>query len=325
MVSLSRRTSLAGLLALAFAPAALGQQRLSERPITIIVPFTAGSGPDLIARLAGEELRTRSGQAIVVDNRPGASGNIGAGIAARAAPDGQTLVLYINTFLMNAALARELPYDPIRSFAPISLMARGSLALCVHRSVEVADARALVAASIANPGSIRYASPGRGTPHHFAMELFKLRTGARLDHIPYNGTAGAVNDLIAGHIQAMFIPIHVGLSHAQAGRIRLLGVGNPNRTTLAPDVPTLAEQGVADAEVDLWYGLAAPAGTSEPFIARANAAIDEILSDPRVREQLRVQGLDAVGGPPKILADLVAADLPRWAAVVRQAGITAEN
>ncbi|MEI8144986.1 MAG: tripartite tricarboxylate transporter substrate-binding protein [Alphaproteobacteria bacterium] len=322
MTLITRRLATMGLAALAATPASA--QRLSEQPITVVVPFSPGSGPDLLARLASDELRVHHGQTLVVDNRAGASGNIGAAAASRAAPDGQTLVLYVNTFLMNAALSRTLSYDPVKGFEPIIELARGSLALAVHRSVEVADAQALVAASKARPDDIRYASPGRGTPHHMAMELFKLQTGAKLGHIPYTGTAGAVNDLIAGHVQCMFIPIHVGLSHAQAGRIRLLAVGSDKRSALAPNVPTLVEQGIEGVSVDLWYGLAAPAGTPASTITRYNATFNAILAEPRVKDLLEKQGLVPVGGTPAALAAVIAADLPRWTAVVRNAGITAE-
>jgi tripartite-type tricarboxylate transporter receptor subunit TctC len=328
MLHFTRRALVSGAAATVAAPALVrtaSAQRLSDRTITIIVPFSPGSGPDLLARIAADEMRNRWGQAVVVDNRAGASGNLGAALASRAAPDGHTLVLFLNTVLMNAALSRNLQFDPVRGFQPIVEIARGSLALAVHSSVAVTDTRSLIAASVAKPDDIRYASPGRGTPHHLAMELFKLRTGAKLSHIPYSGTGPAVNDFIGGHVQAMFIPIHVGLTHAQAGRIRLLAVGSGQRTPLAPDVPTLAEQGVADAEVDLWYGLSAPAGTPDTIVDRFNAVMNEILADQRVRASLTSQGLEAAGGTSKAFAQLIEKDLPRWVSVVQSAGITAEN
>jgi tripartite-type tricarboxylate transporter receptor subunit TctC len=314
---------LAGLAASLPMPAIA--QKLSERPITIVVPFTAGSGPDVIGRMAAEEIRARWGQPVVVDNRPGASGNIGAAHASRAPADGHTLLLYINTVLMNAALSRNLAFDPVKGFEPIVEIARGSLALAVHSSLLVTDVAGLVAAAKAKPDDIRYASPGRGTPHHLAMELFKLRTGTRLAHVPYSGTAGAVNDFVGGHVQAMFIPIHVGLGHARAGTIRLLAVGSASRTPLAPDVPTLAERGVSDAEVDLWYGLAAPAGTPAEIVGRFNRVINEALAEGKVKTALSGQGLDAVGGSAADLAGVIARDLPRWTAIVQSAGLTAEN
>ncbi|MGL4634504.1 MAG: Bug family tripartite tricarboxylate transporter substrate binding protein [Beijerinckiaceae bacterium] len=323
MITLTRRALTFGAAATLATPALA--QKLSDRPITIIVPFSPGSGPDVLARLAAEELRARWNQSVVVDNRVGASGTLGAAAASRATPDGHTLLLSVNTMLMNAALSRNLQFDPVAGFAPIVELAKGSLALAVHSGQPFTSARALVAASTAKPDDIRYASPGRGTPHHLAMELFKLRTGAKLAHIPYSGTGPAVNDFIGGHVQAMFIPIHVGLTHAKAGTIRLLAVGGDKRTPLAPDVPTLAEQGIVDAEVDLWYGLSAPAGTPADIIARFNAVMNEALADARVRKLLEGQGLEAMGGTSQAFAALIAKDLPRWVSIVQGAGITAEN
>lgn len=250
---------------------------------------------------------------------------IGARAANSAAADGHTLMLWVNTLLMNSALARNLTFDAVGGFSPIIDMADGVLALAVHSSVEFKDASALVQASKAKPDALRYASPGRGTPHHFAMELFKVRTGAKLDHVPYSGTAGAVNDFVAGHLQAMFIPVHVGLAHAQAGRIRLLAVSSPSRTPLAPGVPTLAEQGIKGAEVNLGYGISGPPGMAPELVARFNRVINEALRDERVVKQLEGQGLTPVGGSPETFAARIAAEAPKWVEVVAAAGITADN
>lgn len=319
MARLTRRTFGFGGATFLATPALA--QRLSDRTLTIVVPFSAGSGPDVLARIAGEELRMRWGQTVVVDNRPGASGNIGAGIASRAAPDGHTLLLYINTVLLNAAMSKKLPFDAVNDFQPIIEIARGSLALAVHKSVDIADAKALVAAAKAKPDEMTYASPGRATPHHLAMELFQLRTGTKLRHIPFTGTAGAVQAVVGGHVQSMFIPVHVGLTHAQEGSIRILGVGSNTRSPQAPTVPTLAEQGIADTEVDLWYGLSAPAGTPSDIIGRLNLVMNEALADPKVRDILEKQGLSATGGTTQAFAALIAKDLPRWRDVVQTAGI----
>jgi tripartite-type tricarboxylate transporter receptor subunit TctC len=324
MLTITRRSlGLGGAAALLAGPA-LGQ-RLSERPLTIIVPFTAGSGPDLLARLASDELRNRWGQTVVIDNKPGASGNIGAAAASKSTPDGHTLLLYVNTVLLNAAMSRKLPFDPIKDFTPIIEIARGALALAVHKSVDVTDANALVAMAKAKPDDLTYASPGRATPHHLAMELFKLRTGSKLRHVPFTGTAGAVQAVVGGHVQAMFIPIHVGLSHAQDGNIRILGVGSNKRSPQAPNVPTLAEQGIANTDVDLWYGLSAPAGTPVDIIERLNKALNEALADPKVRATLDKQGLAAVGGTTQSFANLIAKDLPLWRDVVQSAGLAVDE
>ena len=320
--TLVRAAALLLAAALALAPAAA--QRLSDRTIFIVVPFTPGTGIDVLARLVGEELRQRWNQPVVIENKPGASGNIGTQAASRAEPDGHTIMMTVNTFVMNASLFKSLPYDPVRSFEPIVEVATGALALAVHPSVPAKSVRELVAAAKAAPGAIDYASPGRGTPQHLAMELFKLTAGVDLKHVPYTGSAGAVKDLVGGHVKAMFIPVHTVLPLAQDGQVRVLAIGSDRRSPMAPAVPTLAEEGVAGFDVDLWYGLLAPAGTPKEIVQRYNAAVNEILSTPRVREALTSQGLIAVGGPPERLGELVRKDLERWAKVVKDAGITAE-
>src|SRR3954469_17779351 len=201
------RTALFTSFAMLLTDAAQAQ-RLSDRPILLTVPFTPGTGPDLLARIIGEELRQRWGQTVVVDNKPGASGNIGTLAAARAAPDGHTLLMTVNTFVMNASLFKAVPYDPQKSFAPIAEIATGALALVVHPSLSANSVAEFITAAKARPDEINYASPGRGTPQHLAMELFKLTTKTNLRHIPYPGSAGAVRDLVGGQVQAMFLPVH---------------------------------------------------------------------------------------------------------------------
>jgi len=299
-------------------------QRLSERTIIIIVPFTAGTGIDILARLLGEELRQRWGQSVVVENKPGASGNIGTQQVARAEPDGHTLLMTANTFVMNAGLFKSLPYDPQKSFAPIMEVATGSLALVVHPALAATSVRAFVEDAKARPDQINYATPGRGTPQHLAMELLKLTAGISLRHVPYSGSAGAVRDLVGGHVQAMFLPLHTALPLVADKQIRLLAVGGGERTVLAQDVPTLSEQGVSGFDVDLWYGLLAPAGASPEIIARYNRVLNEILAQPSVRDALAKQGLRPRGGLPEQLAGLIARDQPRWSKVVKDAGIAPE-
>lgn len=324
MAVISRRSLLAALALSAAAPG-LGQaQGLSNRNIFIIVPFTPGSGPDVLARIVGEELRKRWSQPVVIENKAGASGNLGAAFAARAEPDGHTILLSVNTFLMNAALYKNLPYDPVKSFEPIVELATGSLVLAVHPSVPAKSTRELIEHAKSKPGQVTYASPGRGTPQHLAMELFKLNAGVDLQHVPYTGSAGAVKDLLGGHVGAMFVPVHTVLPLAADNQVRLLALGSGKRSTLAPDVPTLAEEGVSGLEVDLWYALSAPAGTPKDIIGRYNEVVNAILASIEVREQFAKQGLVPVGGSPQQLAELIGQDLPRWAKVVKDAGITLE-
>src|SRR3954454_2180185 len=318
----TRRTMLA-VLAGALVPAGPSLAQ-SQQTIHLFVPFTAGTGPDLLARLLGEELRQRWNQPVIVENKPGASGNIGTQAAARAAPDGQTLLVTVNTFVMNASLFRAIPYDPETSFVPIVEIATGVLALVVHPSLNVASLAELIAAARNRPGEINYASPGRGTPQHLAMELLKLKAQINLTHIPYAGSAGAVKDLAGVLVSAMFLPVHTALPLVESGNIRILAVGSERRAHQAPQVPTLAELGVTGFDVDLWYAVLAPAGTPPEIVARYNAAFNEILAEPNVRTSLDRQGLVAQGGPPQRLAALIAKDRARWARVVKDAGISAE-
>jgi len=320
----SRRTVL-GILALGLAAMkpglALGQ---SQQTIRLNVPFSAGTGPDLLARILSEELRQRWNQPVIVENKPGASGNIGTQAAARAAPDGLTLLVTVNTFVMNASLYRSIPYDPETSFVPIAEIATGVLALVVHPSLNVSTFPELIARARSKPGAINYASPGRGTPQHLAMELLKLTAQINLTHIPYAGSAGAVKDIAGGHVSAMFLPIHTALPLAETGQIRILAVGSQARAQQAAQVPTLAELGVTDFDVDLWYAVLAPAGTPKDIVDRYNAVFNEILAQPNVRTVLDRQGLIARGGPSERLAALIAKDRLRWAKVVKDAEITSE-
>ena len=318
----SRRTML-GILAAAFAPMRQGLAQ-AQQVIRLNVPFTAGTGPDLLARILGEELRQRWNQPVIVENKPGASGNIGTDAAARAAPDGQTLLVTVNTFVMNASLYKSIPYDPEKSFVPIVEIATGVLALVVNPSLNVSTFQELIALARSKPGEINYASPGRGTPQHLAMELLKLTAKVDLTHIPYAGSAGAVKDIAGGHVSAMILPIHTALPLAESGQIRILAVGSQARAPQAPQVPTLAELGVTGFDVDLWYAVLAPAGTPKEIVDRYNAVFNEILAQPGVRAVLDKQGLVAIGGPPERLAELIAKDRLRWTQVVKDAGITSE-
>jgi tripartite-type tricarboxylate transporter receptor subunit TctC len=279
----SRRTVL-GMLAAVVAPTIPGLAQ-AQQTIRLNVPFSPGTGPDLLARILSEELRQRWNQPVIVENKPGASGNIGTQFAARTAPDGQNLLVTVNTFVMNASLYPNIPYDPEKDFVPIAEIATGALALVVHPSLNVSTGPELIALARSKPGEINYASPGRGTPQHLAMELFKLTAQINLTHIPYAGSAGAVKDLAGGHVSAMFLPVHTALPLAEAGQIRILAVGSQKRAPQAPNVPTLAELGVTDFDVDLWYGVLAPANTPKEIVDRYNATFNEILTQPDVRAQ----------------------------------------
>jgi tripartite-type tricarboxylate transporter receptor subunit TctC len=294
------------------------------RTITIVVPFTPGTGPDILARTIGEEIQQRWKQPVVVDNKPGASGNIGTQVVARAAPDGHTLVMTSNPFTANISLLKDVPYDPVKSFAPIVAPGYGVLALAVHPSLPVTSTKEFIDYAKARPNEIDYGSPGIGTPHHLAMELFKLSTKIDVRHIPYRGSAGAVTDLLGGHVKSGFMAVHLALPLVQGNQVRLLGVASLERAKVAPDLPTLDAQGITGFEVNLWYGLLAPAGTPREVILRYNAVVNEILQQPKTVEALAKQGLTATGGTPEQFGQFIAADAARWQKVVKEAGISAQ-
>jgi tripartite-type tricarboxylate transporter receptor subunit TctC len=310
--------------AAALATASSAQAPYPNRPIRIVGPYTAGTGIDVLARVIGQQLGERLKVAVVVENRPGASGNIGTEAVAKAASDGYTLLMTASTHVTNAALQANVPYDPAKSFTPIGPTAIGSLALVVHPSVPARSAQELIALAKAQPGKLNYASPGSGTPHHLAMELFKLHSKVDLTHVPYKGTAGAVTDLLAGEVQVMFLPVHVALSHVQAGKLRMLAAGGAHRSPVTPDIPSLADEGVTDIDVDIWYAMLGPSGMAKEQTALLNAETNAILADAEVRENLLKQGLNPTPGRPDDLARLIGADLERWTKIVRAAGIKAD-
>ena len=319
--------SVLGLALVVFATLAIQLGALAQtagRTITIVVPFTPGTGPDILARTIGEEIQRRWNQPVVVDNKPGASGNIGTQLVARAVPDGHTLLMTSNPFTANLSLLKDVPYHPAKSFAPIVAPGYGVLALAVHPSLPVTSTKEFIDYAKARPNEIDYGSPGIGTPHHLAMELFKLHTKVDVRHIPYRGSAGAVTDLLGGHVKAGFMAVHLALPLMRDNQMRLLGVASLERTKVAPDLPTLDSQGITGFEVNLWYGLLAPAGTPREVILRYNAVVNEILQQPRTAEALAKQGLTVAGGTPEQFGEFITADVARWQKVVKEAGISAQ-
>lgn len=318
-----RSVCLAVLSALAaLSPAAA--QGISNRAITIVVPYTPATGPDVMARLLGDELKERWNQPVVVDNKPGATGSIGTQIVARAAPDGHTLLMTSNPFTSNISLFNNVPYDPIKSFTPIIDVGAGALALCVHPSIPATNVAEFIAYAKSRPGELNYGSPGIGGPHHLAMELFKQVTGVKLKHIPYRGSAGATQDILGGHVEAGFLSLSIAAPLARSGSLRILGIASPARVPTAPELPTLIEQGIHGVEAELWFGLLAPAGTPAEIVARYNAAINEIVREPRLVDLAAKQGVVVRGGTPQKFADFLARDLATWQKVVKEAGIRAE-
>jgi len=306
------------------APAAAAPDSYPLRPVRLIVPYTPGTGIDILARVVGQRLADRLKVAVVVDNRPGASGNIGTEFVSKAAPDGYVLLMTSSTHVLNAALQPGVPYDPINGFTPIAPTAIASLALVVNPGLPVHSVQELVALAKEEPGKLNYASPGNGTPHHLAMELFKREFHVDLTHVPYNGTAGAVTDLIAGQVQVMFLPVHVALPLVQSGKLRMLAAGGAHRSPVTPEIPSLADEGITGIDVDIWYALLGPAGMAKEQVALLNAEVDAILGESDVRELLAKQGMTPRPGTPDDLARLMTTDLERWTQLIRAAKITAD-
>ena len=312
---------------LPFAAAALAAPTAFAWPdqaVRIVVPFTPGTGPDIIARFVAEKLSPKLGQPVVVENLAGASGNIGSQQVARAKPDGLTLMSSVNTLVMNASLFKNLPYDPVSDFAAIGLTAWGSLVLVANPSQPPNTVAELVTAAKAEPKKLTYGSPGVGTPHHLSMALVEQAAGIELLHVPYKGTAGAVQDLLGGQIGYMFLPVHVSAQHIRAGKLKAIAAGSPKRLAQLPNVPTLIEAGLVGADVDMWYGLFAPKGTPADIVERLNKEVAAILGSAEAKSVFEAQGLAPTSSTPAALAEVVVKDRKRWADVVASRGIAAE-
>lgn len=328
MVSFWRPSAVMAVAALAVCGAAAqapaAPAAATQPPLRLIVPFTPGTGIDLIARTVGPKLGERLGRPVVVENRAGASGNIGTEAVVRAPPNGSTLLVSVSTLVMNRSLYPKLPFDPVKDLVPVSLTSWGQLLLVASPKTGYKTAAELIAAAKSRPGAINYASPGVGTPHHLSMELFKSTTGIFLTHIPYRGTAPAVTDLLGGQIEVGFLPIHVALPHVKAGKLVALGTGSDKRHPLLPQVPTLAEAKAGNVNVDMWYGIFAPPGTSPEFVSRLNRELKDILATPDVRAAFETQGMDPATSSPEEFRRLVEQDAQRWERLIRARNITAE-
>jgi len=311
------------LLLLLAATGAWGQDNYPSRPIHFVVPYTPGTGADILGRVLGPKLGERLKSAVVVDNKPGATGNIGADFVAKAAPDGYTLLLTATSFTTNPAL-KPAPFDPVKDFAPVSLLATGALGIYINPQVPAKSMREFIDLVKAQPGKLYYSSPGNGGPQHLAMELLKLDTGIDIVHVPYKGAGGAIADLVGGHVQAMVSALQTVAPHVQSGRLRMLAVMSAKRAEAFPEVPTLKEQGLPDLEVETWYAMFAPAGTPAQIVGHLNREMNEFLKEADVREVLDKQGLNPAGGTSEALGERVKRELVRWTRVVKAAHIKAD-
>ncbi|WP_194712912.1 Bug family tripartite tricarboxylate transporter substrate binding protein [Noviherbaspirillum soli] len=324
-MQVARRTLIAASLsALALSAIVLpahAEDKWPSKPITYVVPFPAGGTTDILARLIGQKLGPALGTTVIIDNRPGAGGNIGSELVARAAPDGYTIMGgTISSHSINASLYK-LSYDPLKSFAPITLIGTNANVLVVNPGSPFKSVKELVAAAKAKPGSLSFASAGNGTSQHLSAELFKTMTGIDMVHIPYKGSAPAIQDVIGGQVPLMFDTTVVAGPFIQSGKVRPLAVTSAKRVASLPDVPTMAEAGVPGYEVVSWQAMFAPAGTPSAIVQRLQTEVAAILKQPDIQERLAKLGVDPSGMAPQQLAEFQAAEIAKWAKVVKAANV----
>ncbi len=316
--------SLAPLLALHAAPAA-AQGAYPTKPVTIVVPFSAGGTTDILARVVGQAISGDLGQTVIIDNKPGAGGNIGAAAVARAPADGYTLLMgTVGTHAINEALYKKLPFDPTKDFAPLSRVAMVPNVLVVPVALPYKSVADIIAAAKAQPGKLTYASSGIGTSIHLSGELFKSMTGTEILHVPYKGSSPALTDLLGGQVMMMFDNLPSAMQHIRGGKLRALAVTAAKRSPELPDVPTVAEAGVKGFEATSWFGLFAPAGTPPQVVSKLNAAIVKALGSAEVKKKLSEQGAEPHPEKPEQFAAFIRAESAKWTKVVRDSGATAE-
>ena len=314
-----QRAALFVLLALSAAAAAA--QPYPSKPIRLVVPFPAGGTTDILAREVGQRLSLSLGQPVVIDNRPGAAGNIGSELVAKSAPDGYTLLMAtVGTHAINPNLYARIPYDHVKDFAPVVLVAGVPNVLEVTPSLPVHSVADLIKLAKEKPGQINFASSGSGTSIHLSGELFKTMAGVDMTHVPYKGSAPAITDLIGGQVQVMFDNLPSSLQQIKAGKLRAIAVTSAQRAPALPDVPTIAESGLPGFEATSWFGIVAPAGTPPTIIARINADVNQWLQSPEAKEKLLAQGAVAAGGSPEQFAAYIHAETEKWARVVKASG-----
>jgi tripartite-type tricarboxylate transporter receptor subunit TctC len=312
----------ASIFFMAMASVAIGAQTYPVRPVRWVLGFPGGGTSDILARSVALKMTEKTGQQVVIDNRPGASGIIANEIVAKAPPDGYTILLVSSTYANLISMQKKLPYDPEKDLAPVTQLAWVPNILCTHPSVPVSNVADLIALAKQRPGEINYGTGGTGTGPHLATELFRLMTGISITHVPYKGTPPAVNDLIAGRVQMMFALSPVAMPHVKAGKLKALGVSGTKRLAEIPNVPVIADT-VPGYEATTWYGLLVPRGTPRAVIDTLNRQMAEALALPDVKSRLAAVGFQAETGTPKAFSDYIRAEVKKWATVIREAHIPA--
>jgi tripartite-type tricarboxylate transporter receptor subunit TctC len=323
---LPRRRSLALLAGMAITAMAPAQAQIAypDKPIRWIVPYPPGGGTDVIARIVQERMAAALGKPVVIENKGGAGGSVGTEVVAKAAPDGYTVLFTLSSHTINPAIYPKLNFDTAKDFEPVGTVASLPQILVANPKVAANTLAELTALAKAKPGHLAYASVGNGSPGHLAGEMFKLRAGAQMTHIPYRGGGPAVADVMGGHVPILWVSTPAAAQFVKTGKLKALGVSTLKRTPAFPDVPTVHESGLPEFEVDSWYAMFVPAKTPRPVIERLNKALNTVLAEPAIREKLLAQGADAVGGTPEALGRVVAAELPKWATLAKDANIKAD-
>ena len=296
-------------------------QAFPDRPIRFIVPFPPGGGNDILARQIAPRMAESMGQPVVIDNRPGAGGNIGTDLAAKSAPDGYTIVIASNQVTMNPALYAKLPFDIEKDFAPVALIASVPMVLVVNPALPAQNVQELIALAKQQPGKLNYSTPGIGTPQHIAFEVFNHAAGVKVTHVAYKGTGPAIGDLIGGQVQSAFGTMASVEPHIKAGKLRALAVATPQRSQAMPGVPTVAESGLAGYDVSLWYSILAPAGTPRPVVARLSSEVEKALNHPENRGRMAQQGFEVSYLNPDQMTQLMKRDLARWEKSLKAIGL----
>jgi tripartite-type tricarboxylate transporter receptor subunit TctC len=303
---------------------ALAQANYPDKPVRFVVPYPPGGGTDVIARIVQDRFQALLGQPIIIDNKGGAGGSVGSELAARAAPDGYTVLFTLSSHTINPAIYPKLSFDTIKDFESIGTVASLPQILVANPLLPASTVAELVALAKAKPELLAYASVGNGSPGHLAGELFKLRTGTQMTHIPYRGGGPAVTDVISGQVPLLWVSIPAAAQFVKTGKLKAFAVSTLKRSAAFPDVPTVQETGVPDFEVDSWYAMFVPARTPQPVIDRLNRALNAVLTEPAIREKLLAQGAEGVGGTPQTLTRIVAAEIPKWAKLAKDANIKAD-
>jgi tripartite-type tricarboxylate transporter receptor subunit TctC len=311
----------AGLLGIAASAQA---QEYPDKPVHFMVPYPPGGGTDVIARIVQDRFQTLLGQPIIIDNRGGAAGSLGSDVVAKSTPDGYTVLFTLSSHTINPAIYPKLPFDTTKDFAPVGMVASLPQILVANSQFAPNNVAELIALAKAKPGAISFGSVGNGSPGHLAGELFKLRTGTSMQHIPYRGGGPAMTDVMGGQIPLLWVSIPAAAQFVKSGKVKALAVSTIKRSAAFPDVPTMQEAGVADFNVDSWYAMFVPAKTPKPVIDKLNKVLNTILREPDIREKLLAQGSEAVGGTPEALGAVVDAELVRWAKLAKDANIRLE-